>query len=86
MGLITHRMGRKMGRKGTTVCLAVTKVGNDLFENKEYLALFTDKNGKKQELRTCGINGIMSEVDQVNISKVAELIVEQGRACETWAK
>lgn len=82
--LITNRMAKRLGLKGRSINLAVTKVGNDYhkFETLEYDVPLNDYQGQIHIIKACGISEITSETRQVNMGSVADLLGVQGKDIE----
>lgn len=76
MTLITNRMAKQLGLKGKSICLAVTKVGNECnkFETLEYDVPLCDRHGVTHVVRACGISEVTSEMCQVDTTGVASLL------------
>lgn len=74
--LITNRMVKKLGLKGRSITLTVTKVGNECtkLETQEYDVPLSDCHGEVRVLRACGIAEITSETCRVDTSNVATLL------------
>ena len=77
--MITHRMAKKLGLRGTDISLTVTKVGNstDQFNSKIYKVPITDLTGTEWTIEACGINEITSDIVEINMDfRVAEGYLE----------
>lgn len=74
--MITHGAARKLGLKGTDVCISLTKVGNvtEKIESKIYRVPLTDMEGKEWLVEAVGLDHITSEVSKVDKKEMAEVL------------
>lgn len=57
ISMITYRMARRLGLKGSDINLSITKIGNESrnFSSKIYKVPLVDAEGNLWEIEACGI-------------------------------
>ena len=78
VSLISHEAARRLGLKGTSINLSITKVGNttEHISSKEYTLPLTDENGKVWNIPAYGMQEVTTDIEEVNTTNVAGLFPE----------
>ena len=73
--IITHDAAGKLGLRGQSVGLSVTKVGNKVehLDSKLYMVPLLDETGREWMRAACGIEEISSNVNKTDLSEIAKL-------------
>ena len=78
VSLISHDAARRLGLKGSTIELAITKVGNttDRIKSKEYTLPLTDTEGKVWQICVYGMDEVTTNLEESDVSKVVHFFPE----------
>lgn len=73
--MITHDAAGRLGLRGQSVSLSVTKVGNKVehLDSKAYMVPLLDEHGQEWMIEACGIEEISSNVSKTDMSEIAKL-------------
>ena len=73
--MITHDAAGKLGLRGQSVSISVTKAGNKVehLDSKVYIVPLLDEAGRECMIEACGIEEISSNLNKTDMSEIAKL-------------